>query len=262
MTSPKDVKFDDDIANLEISEVEKNGLQFYRNYYKAFEIHNISEFKSTIDEEPLDLSQLSAIFRLISQEDMRFLPIIVCSFADDVLIRSFKKNLPKEIPGGINSMLSGYGPISDLSKRIKVSYAFDLISKDLLQDFDKLRLARNSIAHSWDLSTIDDFFEIGVGGFQKYINDLLPVGFDLLNVANLKGNRDTAFRVRLIFMNARLFYEGAAYMRAKEARLKPDQALYSKPRPKWLVDIASLALSTAQEIGKNFDSKQMTGRTN
>ncbi len=92
---------------------------------------------------------------------MRFLPVIVCAFANDVLKATFKEVLPDRIPGGKGSMLGAYGALSDLAKRIQLAYAFDIFSPDLMEELDRLRYARNAISHSWNIESLKGFFTKG-----------------------------------------------------------------------------------------------------
>jgi hypothetical protein len=92
---------------------------------------------------------------------VRFLPVIACAFADDVLKATFKEVLPDRIPGRKASMFSGYGALSDLAKRIQLAHAFDVLSPDLMEELDRLRSARNAISHSWNIDSLKDFFTKG-----------------------------------------------------------------------------------------------------
>jgi hypothetical protein len=50
--------WDSDIAALELSDLEKNGLQIYRNYSSAFSEHEIGLFVAEIDAKEFDLADL------------------------------------------------------------------------------------------------------------------------------------------------------------------------------------------------------------
>jgi hypothetical protein len=131
VTQPDEEWFDPDIAAMELGYDEKAGLQIYRNYTRSFEKHAIKRFIETIDREELDLKDLNQLINLIAKEDARFLPVIVCAFADNLLTDVFKSVLPDDIPGGISGMFGGYGPLSSFAKKIQMAYAFDVLSSDL-----------------------------------------------------------------------------------------------------------------------------------
>ena len=166
--------FDDDIAAMNLGYGEKAGLQIYRNYTKAFEEDAIKRFVETIDCENLDISDFQNIANLIANEEARFLPVIVCAFADDILKETFKSVLPDGIPEGKASMLSGFGPLATLSKRIQLAYAFDIFSTDLMQEINRLRETRNNIAHSWNLNEFGDYFAKGRLADMYRMEELLP----------------------------------------------------------------------------------------
>jgi hypothetical protein len=250
MIQPDEDWFDADIASMELSYSEKAGLQIYRNYTQSFESYAIQRFIEAINLEQLDLSDFQRLSSLIVQEEARFLPVIVCAFADDLLKETFIAVLPSSIPGGKKGMFGSYGPLSDLSKRIKLAYAFDVLSPDLMDDLDRLRSARNAVAHSWNIKDLEDFLSEGHLADLHPIEELLVERQEL--AAKLPNNLTAlaAFRIRLVWIVGRLVYEAAAYNRAKDARLRPTQALYGKKAPKWLIDVSRVALEATLEIAK------------
>jgi len=62
---------------------------------------------------------------LIQKEDVKFVPVIACAFADEELAEMFKAFLPDGIPGGKKGLLGSFGPLSNLFNRIQFAYAFD-----------------------------------------------------------------------------------------------------------------------------------------
>jgi hypothetical protein len=250
VTEPEDDWFDPDIAAMNLGYGEKAGLQIYRNYTRSFEEYAIRKFVETIDLEQLDLSNLQHLTKLIISEDERFLPVIVCAFADNVLKDTFMSALPSGIPGGKGSMFGGYGPLSDLSKRIQLAYAFDILSPDLMEELDHLRSARNVISHSWDIKSLNEFYTKGHLAKMHRIEELLSDREEPAKDFSGVFKPLAAFRVRLVWIVGRLIYEAAAYNRAKKARLRPTQALYGKPAPKWLKEISKIALEASREIAK------------
>jgi hypothetical protein len=249
VTEPDEHWFDPDIAALKLGYGEKAGLQIYRNYTRSFEEHAIKMFVEALDLEPLDLTDFQRLADLIAKEDVRFLPVIVCAFADDLLKATFKSILPDGIPGGKGSMLGGYGPLSDLAKRIQFAYAFDVLSPDLMEELDRIRSARNSISHSWNIDSLSDFFTKGRVADMYRMEELLTEGKTAEEFSD-GFEPVAAFRIRLVWIVGRLVYEAAAYNRAKRARLCPARVLYGKLHPKWLGAVTKLILQATRKIAK------------
>lgn len=236
--------FDDDIAGMDLSYSEKSGLQIFRNYTKSFENNAIRQFRDMISHEGIDLKNLERLAEILVNEDVRFLPVILCGYADNVLKDAFLVSLPPDTPGGVKDMLGGYGPLSDLSKRIRMAFAFDVISKDLALDIDRIREVRNRVSHDWDLKSADELL-----GHPK-LSALYPIEDDLAEfeafVAQLSAEK--IFRVRLIWLAGRLTYEAAAYHRAKAARLSPYRALYEDGGTTWLNAISGICTRATQHM--------------
>jgi hypothetical protein len=250
LPQPDEDWFDSDIAEMKLGYGEKAGLQIYRNYTRSFEKHAVKRFVESINLEALDLGNYQRLVDLIISEEARFLPVIVCAFADDLLRETFKTVLPDGVPGGKKNMLGGYGPLSDLAKRIQLAYAFDVFSPDLMLDLDRVRTARNAIAHSWDIDQLGDILGHGRLADIHPVEELLAER-EVITKEFADGLAPlAAFRIRLIWITGRLVYESVAYNRAKQARLRPENALYGWPIPKWLSDISSIALDATRKIAR------------
>lgn len=240
--------FDPDIEKLVLRSDEKAGLQVYRNYTRSFEKHAIGKFREALNDEKLDLSDFQKVADLVVREDLRFVPIILCAFADDILLEAFKAAIPDGVPGGKGRLFSGYGPLSDLSKRIKMAFAFDVFSADLMVDLDRLRETRNEISHSWDSGKLGEFYVSG------RVADLFPVEVVLAEQSTNEPILGTvldaaaAFRVRVIWLAGRLRYEASFYGRAKQARLSPMQALYADGGTKWLTKVAGICTDATRAV--------------
>lgn len=248
MPETEDGWLDPDIRALELGQGEKAGLQIYRNYTRSFEDHAISKFRDSLARDHIDLSDLERLVRLLGGEDIRFLPVITCGYGDDMLKRAFKHILPEGIPGGTTEMLSGYGPLSDLSKRIRLAYAFDVLSADLMESLDRVRSARNRISHDWDLSQFSEFYING------RVSELFPIERHLSerekDFPEFNSSLDpaSAFRVRLIWLSGRLKYESEAYHLAKNARLSSARALYEKGGTAWLANVSAVCMAETRAI--------------
>ncbi len=236
--------FDDDIAAMELSYAEKSGLQIYRNYIKSFENRAIRNFRDMLSVEPLDLSHFAKLIEIISEEDLRFLPVIVCGYADDLLKLAFRNALPKDTPGGVEAMLGGYGPLSDLSKRVRMAFAFDVISKELAVEIDSVREVRNRISHDWDLKPAATLLA------HPKLAAMFPIEDELIDPETDSDPLppDTVFRLRLIWLAGRLTYEAAAYQRAKDARLSPIRALYEDGGTAWLTSVSQVCMTATKQL--------------
>lgn len=241
---------DPDLRVKDLGYGEKAGLQIYRNYTRAFEDHAVRRFRDSLSAEPIDLTRLSRVSTLLTTEDVRFAPVIACGYADEQLEEAFKAMLPDGVPGGRGAMFSGYGPLSDLSKRIRLAYAFDVLSPDLMLELDRVRAVRNRISHDWDMKTAADVLD------SPSLAAMYPVEADLrermADTPELDGV--AGFRVRLVWLLGRLTYEVLAYHRAKQARLSPMRALYEDGGTEWLRQVSAVCMTAARSIAVNQTS--------
>jgi hypothetical protein len=248
MSNGEDTWIDPDIDLMTLSGPEKAGLQVYRNYNAAFERDAIKRFRNGLAVQPFDTEALIKLISLLSTEDIRFLPIVFCGFADECLATAFKNALPEGIPGGKSEMFGSYGPISDLSKRIRLAYSFDIMSQDLMMDADKVRKARNRISHDWDFSKAVDFYRsenlVGMFPLEGMLSEKHIPNAELISSAD----DATIFRVRLIWLSGRLSYESSAYHLAKANRLVPVEALYLDGGTSWLQAIAKECLRATRAV--------------
>jgi hypothetical protein len=239
-------KWDNDIAALDLSDEEKNGLQIYRNYSRSFNDAREVNFASEVDAEWPDTSRLGEVLMLIHKEDIKFVPVIACAFADEELEKMFKDRLPDGIPGGKKAMLGRFGPLSNLFNRIQFAFAFDMIGTDLLLVLDKLRDQRNKISHTWNARLVDDFFKntslLNLNG----LDDAIKASGMTELVANPSSHPEEAFRIRTIWLLTRIFYECQFYARARMAGLQPMSALYGKNHPKFLGKVSTYAITTSK----------------
>jgi len=165
--------WDQDIAALNLSPGDKDGLQVYRNYSRSFEAAREKQFATGIDCSPVDVTPLREAMSLLATDDIRFVPVIACAFADEELAAMYRKFLPDEIPGGKKSMIGRFGPISSLFNRIQFAYAFDMMHSDILIALDKLREHRNKISHTWNPAEFADFFETPLPHMDELENSLV-----------------------------------------------------------------------------------------
>lgn len=247
--------WDPDIAALKLTDVEKNGLQVHRNYSLAFEKHRNKDFAAEVDGAPFDLGQLGQIHELILEEDPRFLAIIVSAFVDEQLDQMFKREIPHDIPSGRATLFSGFGPLSRYAQRIQVAYAFDWLSRDLLVDADRLRKLRNDISHKWNIGDLtqrlSEFISTSMSPIEAHLDD----GTKLPKEFHKTLDKISFFRVRLIWIVGRLYYECFLFPRALKERLKPESALYGPDHPQLLSKVAGLCVDTTNRVLKKVQSK-------
>lgn len=246
--------WDPDIAALKLSDVEKNGLQVHRNYSLAFEKHRNKDFAVEVDSAGFKLDQLGRIHELILKEDPRFLAVIVSAFVDEQLDEMFRREIPQNIPGGRSTLFSGFGPLSRYSQRIQVAYSFHWLSQDLLTDVDKLRKLRNDVSHNWNIGDLtqklSDFISTSMSPIEAQLDDgtRLPKEFQ-------KALDEIAlFRVRLIWIVGRLYYECLLFPRALKERLKPETTLYGADHPQLLTKVAGLCVDATKSVLKQVQS--------
>ena len=240
--------WDDDIASMDLTNGEKNGLQVFRNYQRAFEDYREKELSASISREDYDTADLTRVVSLVCSEDLRSIPVIACAFADDLLGAMFRTALPDGVIGGKSSLFGSYGPLSSFFHRGQLSQVFALISSDLAETLNVLRKERNKISHTWDLSKLDNaFFDQEL--IRKFpVNDVLGVAIG--SIDDIESDRDASviFRLNVIWLLSRLFYETICFHRAKSARLDPHKVLYGSNHPKLLNTVSSVAIAASKKL--------------
>lgn len=211
----------------------------YMTAFRAYEKERQEQFATGIDAIPIDVKDLQRAMHLIAREDIRFVPVIACAFADEELSGMFKQFLPDDIPGGKKSMLGRFGPISTLFARIQFAFAFDMMHSDILLALDKLRGHRNSIAHTWDQDLLRDFEADPIPLMDELEDAMLHV--DIKDGGDGHLSPEASFRLRTVWLLARLFYEARFYTLAVRAKLKPFTALYSNGHPQALRKVSEPA---------------------
>lgn len=242
------MEYDDDIAAMQLTEVEKNGLQVFRNYQRKFEDFGEKQFAEHVDGKAFDLSDLKHVLHLITSEDIRFTPVIACAYADDLLKKMFNNEVPEDVPGGKSNLLGPFGPFSDLSKRLQLSFVFRILSTDLITDLNYLRTVRNKISHSWDISRFETFFENEPASKIFAIDALLEDDQKLSQNDIEKLTPIKRFRMRIVWMIARLSYEAPLFAQARRRTLDPRKALFGPNHPKRLAEISKAAKQACKKL--------------
>lgn len=218
----------------------------YMKAFRAFEKERQGEFAAEVDAAPFDVSDLRRAMSQIAREDIRFVPVIACAFADDELEKMFRQFLPDDIPGGKSSMLGRFGPIANLFSRIQFAFAFDMIHPDILLALDKLRGYRNKIAHTWDQETLPDFVEAPLPNMDDLEGAFLHMNIKDGGDGDLSA--EGSLRLRTVWLLARLFYERRFYGLAKTAGIDPHKALYGTGCPKAYLTVSEAASLYTQLI--------------
>jgi hypothetical protein len=138
-----------------------------------------------------------------------------------------------------------------LAKRIQLTYAFDILSADLMVELDRLRSVRNSIAHNWNISSLGDFHAAGRLAEMHPVEKILLENPEVAREFPGTFEPLAAFRIRLVWTMRRFVYEAEAYYRAKAARLNPARALYGNPTPKWLSDVSAVAFEATRKVANS-----------
>lgn len=240
--------WDKDIATLDISEFEKNGLQVHRNYQRSFAENEIKTYFKEIDARKIDLSRLEIVLKLINSEELRLLPIIVCAFVDECLNTMYKRDLPNNVIGGRSSMLNGFGSLSSLSHRIQFASAARWISADILWEADALRKLRNNIAHSWEQEAIKGKIAEHIEGKMFKFEKLLDESQLSDLTAHVVGHPELLFRLRTIWLIGRIFYEAEVFPGAPRRLVDNPEYYHTKRAPKLLGEIVNLCLASSDRL--------------
>lgn len=240
--------WDSDIAAMNLSDGEKNGLQVFRNYSAAFETHRERELVADLNAIDSPVEELRRLLTLLVSEQPLYLAVIACAYADDRLKEMFKREIPESVPGGRNELLNGFGPLSRLSQRIQVAYAFGWLSPDLLAELDQLRRFRNDISHKWDMPLLQSKLSQLIEQRQEPIEQHLGDGIRLPE--NFFGSLQPTqkFRVRLIWLIGRLHYECLLFVPVLKQRLIPAKVLYSPDAPKILSHVSAICVEHTRAV--------------
>lgn len=244
---------DPDIAAMNLSVGEKNGLQVFRNYSEAFDEYRERQFCEAVETPHQAIADLNAVLSLMAGEEARTLPVIACAFADDHLKEMFRREIPEGVPGGRSELLSGFGPLSRLSQRIQMAYAFGWLSKDVLTEIDHLRRIRNDVSHKWDTHLLESKMSELIEHRQSKIEHFLGDGIRLPENFHASLAPIQKLRVRLIWLLGRVTYESYLWVPALKEKLIPQKALYGKHRPAMLALVSEACLSTTRQRILNLE---------
>ncbi len=240
--------WDSEIAATELSAEEKNGMQFYKNFSTAIEARRIEMAVEHLNTMEPSLDELVKVAALMAVEQPLSLSVVACAYADDLLKQMFKREIPQAVPGGRNELLNGFGPLSRLSQRIQIAFAFSWMSTNLLTELDLLRRIRNEISHKWDSELLRERLNELVESKQERLEEQLGNGEHFEAGFHERLSTTAKFRVRLVWLLGRVFYESQYFVPTTKLRLDPQVVLYSGKPPALLSKVASLCVTTTREI--------------
>jgi DNA-binding MltR family transcriptional regulator len=240
--------WDEDIGAMNLTPVEKNGLQVYRNYTKAFTKSARDEFIASADRLQIPLDDLSMVLVSVAKVEARAVPVIACAYADDILKAMFRREIPEGVPGGKNDLLNGMGPLGRFSQRIQMAFAINWIRQDLLLELHQMRKLRNEISHQWDVSFLESRL-VDVVRNQTAVEETMGILEGFLG-PRFWENLDHVqkLRVRTVWILGRLFGESHLWAKAIKARLEPDPIFYGDKSPRIMVEMAVLCITVIRKI--------------
>lgn len=240
--------WDPDIETMNLSSEEKNGMQFYRNFSTAIESKRIEKLIQHLDESRPSADEFRKVAALIAMEQPLSLCVVACAYVDDLLKQMFKREIPANVPGGRNELLNGFGPLSRLSQRIQIAYAFHWMGGDVLSELDLLRRVRNDISHKWDLAQLKDKLREFAESKQMPIEEYLGGNAHFSEGFHENLSVIARFRIRVLWIVGRTFYESHQFVPAVKLRLDPHATLYSKTPPKLLGEMAGVCIEYTRSI--------------
>lgn len=239
---PGKMEWDPDITVMQLSDIEKNGLQVYRNYQKAFHKHASEKVVEHLDSLPFDEDEYRAvIFEIVRCHDA-LVAIVATSYADKLLEQMYKTELPADVPGGKKSLLGAYGPFDSFAKRLRLAYCFGWVDSSAASDIDLVREIRNRFAHDWRLKSLDD-------PVVKALVDKMSAADDFLfgKPAVAKLGYAERFRVRTLMALGIFTASTFIYPKAHKAGLQP-AVLMLQDQPKVFRAISKHSIAAAQQF--------------
>ena len=238
---PGTMEWDSDIAAMRLSDIEKNGLQVYRNYQNAFQKRASEKVVEHLDGLPFDEAEYSAVISEISSCHDALVAIVATSYADKRLEQMYASELPPDVPGGKKALLGPYGPFDSFAKRLRLAYCFGWIDPSAASDIDLIRDIRNRFAHDWKLKSLDD------PALKTLIDKMSGVDDFLFGKPAVPLSYAERFRVKTIMALGIFTASTFIYPKAHKAGLTP-AALMLRDRPKVFRTISKHSIAAAQKF--------------
>lgn len=211
-----------------LSPEEQAGVDYFVMFLRKVRERQAKEAVAEVEAIPADVKSFKRAATLIGGEDIRFLPVIVTSYCDDLLGQMFRRELPGSVPGGLNQLVRS-GALARLANRIQIAYAFNWINRDVLAELDQLRGIRNEVSHRWDIQEIRPKIEALVQNrmiaAEVHLDDAsgghpLPKGF------SERLSLDSRFRIRLQWLCGQMFFQARYWPALVKRGLNPDFMMY------------------------------------
>jgi hypothetical protein len=234
---------------------ERSGVDYFLNFHKKVEEFRVKKLVEDLNSREVALDDLRAVLDTITSEPPLSLAVIACAFADDQLHGMFRREIPADTPGGRSELLNGFGSLSRLSQRIQIAFAFGWLSPDLLKELDVLRRTRNDVSHKWNLKLLQSKLEQVIDSAQYPMEEALGDDRAFPKDVHKSLGQIDRYRIRLIWLLSRIFYECHFFVSAVKQRVDPFEALYAKKPPKLLGSMGKLAIAATQTVISSADSK-------
>ena len=96
------------------------------------------------------------------------------------------------------------------------------MTTDVVVDIDSIRKIRNRLSHAWDHKILSDYYEKPPISSMSAVEDILRERQDELTFDGLESMDPlSTFRIRLIWVTGRAYYETLLYPSAMKRRLDP-----------------------------------------
>ncbi len=219
--------WDPDIAELDLDDFEKNGLQQYRNYTRAFQRKRAERIGEDADLVEFDLATFETDLEAIASSGASGAVLSGIAIADDLLLDMFKREKRERLQ--VDSLLGPLGPLGDFNKRLKVAALVSLIDADDLVFFDELRKIRNGIAHSRrphspSSAQIEQLIEAAPHWLEAFETD------ESLVVENPERHTEAILKASIVMHLSKLAWRSILGPLAQEAQV-PISMLLEKPPP-------------------------------
>jgi hypothetical protein len=105
-------------------------------------------------ESPLKISMVRSLVQAMENSTGRGNALLACAWLDDALELYLRSRCVND--RNVESLYESGGPLDAFMPRIKVAYAFGLITEDVFRELSVIRRIRNDFAHLRDPLTFED----------------------------------------------------------------------------------------------------------
>lgn len=234
---------DHDIEALDLSEIEKSGLQVYRNYTKAFQKKRAEHVAEEAARLEFNFPRFEAHLDEIMRASLEHAVLAAVAMADELLGEMYRRERRERLK--VSDMLGPLGPLGDFNKRLKVAALAGLIDEDDLTFFDELRKVRNRIAHSTAP-------QAPTGQQVKAVIDSAPGWIEVMlenkRVREVDRTSDRALKAAIIVHLTKLAWGTLLRPLAREADVPLSVLLEEPQRPDVFIRLAKLGIYRAEAL--------------